>query len=66
MMDDAKLITDPAEKAKAWGEIDKRLTGLAPAVSWVWDKNVELRSANVNGVVDEDTGLWSIAYSSIK
>src|SRR5919197_3749076 len=50
MMNDAKTITDPTERAKTWGEIDKRLTELAPAVDWVWDKTPGIRSKNVNGV----------------
>jgi peptide/nickel transport system substrate-binding protein len=65
-MNKAKLLTDPAERAQAWAEIDKKVTELAPAINWIWDKNPEIRSANVVGVVDEDNGLWSLAHTSIK
>jgi peptide/nickel transport system substrate-binding protein len=66
MMDDSKTITDPAERGKAWGEIDKRLTELAPAVDWVWDKTPGIRSANVNGVSSEFLGQWDLAFTSLK
>jgi peptide/nickel transport system substrate-binding protein len=66
MMDDAKTITDPDERAKAWGEIDKKLTELAPAVNWVWDKQPEIESANVNGVVSKDNAQYDLAFTSLK
>jgi peptide/nickel transport system substrate-binding protein len=65
-MEKAKTITDPAERAKAWAEIDKMVTEQAPAVMWIWDKNANIRSANVAGVIDEDNGLWSLSYTSLK
>jgi peptide/nickel transport system substrate-binding protein len=65
-MEAAKTITDPAERAKAWGEIDKEITALAPAIMWIWDKNGNLRSQNVAGVIDEDLGIWSLAYTGLK
>jgi peptide/nickel transport system substrate-binding protein len=65
-MNRAKLLTDPAERAAAWAEVDKKVTELAPAVNWIWDKNPEIRSENVVGVVDEDNGLWSLPHTSIR
>jgi peptide/nickel transport system substrate-binding protein len=65
-MDKAKLLTDPAERAKAWAEIDKKITSLAPAVNWIWDKTENIESSNVNGVIDEDNALWALAYTSLK
>jgi hypothetical protein len=32
----------------------------------VWDKNPEIRSANVNGVATLNFGLWDIAWTSLK
>ncbi len=66
MMDDAALLTDPAERAEAWAEIDVKITELAPAIMWVWDKQPNIRSENVVGVIDEDNGLWSLAHTSIR
>jgi peptide/nickel transport system substrate-binding protein len=65
-MDKAKLLTDPAERAKAWGEIDKKITELAPAVDWVWDKDPLIRSPNVVGVASQYNGQWDLAFTSVK
>jgi peptide/nickel transport system substrate-binding protein len=65
-MDAAKTLTDPQQIASAWGAIDKKLTALAPAIPWVWDKNANIESKNVQGVIDTDNGLWGLAYTSIK
>jgi peptide/nickel transport system substrate-binding protein len=66
MMDDAKTITEPQERADAWGAIDKKLTELAPAVDWVWDKTPLIRSENVNGASSAFLGQWDLAFTSIK
>jgi peptide/nickel transport system substrate-binding protein len=66
MMEDAKLLTDPEERAQAWAEIDKKLTELAPSVNWVWDKTPLIRSENVNAVASAYNGQWHLAYTSIK
>ena len=65
-MDKAKTITDPSERAKAWGEIDKKLTELAPAVNWVWDKQPEIESSNVNGVIAQDNAQYDLSFTSLK
>jgi peptide/nickel transport system substrate-binding protein len=65
-MDAAALLTDPAERAKAWSEIDKKVTELAPAIMWLWDKTPNIESSNVNGVIDEDNALWALPYTSLK
>jgi peptide/nickel transport system substrate-binding protein len=65
-MDAAKTLTDPKQIAQAWGNIDKKLSALAPALPWVWDKNANIESSNVQGVIDQDNGLWALAYTSIK
>jgi ABC-type transport system substrate-binding protein len=66
MMNDAKLISDPQERADAWAEIDKKLTELAPAVNWVWDKTPLIRSENVNAVPSAFLGQWDLSFTSIK
>jgi peptide/nickel transport system substrate-binding protein len=65
-MNDAKLLTEPEERAQAWADIDKRITELAPAVFWVWDKSPLVRSENVNAVASSFNGQWHLAYTSIK
>jgi peptide/nickel transport system substrate-binding protein len=65
-MNDAKLLTDPAERAKAWAEIDRMVSEQAPTVNWIWDKDTSLQSSNVQGVIDESNGIWDWAHSSLK
>ena len=65
-MDKAKLLTDPKERAQAWGDIDKKLTELAPAIDWIWDKTPLIRSPNVVGVASQDNGQWDLAFTSVK
>ena len=66
MMDDAKTITEPQERADAWAAIDKKLTELAPAIDWVWDKTPLIRSQNVNGASSAFLGQWDLAFTSLK
>jgi peptide/nickel transport system substrate-binding protein len=65
-MNDAKLLTDPAERAKAWAEIDRMVSEQAPTVNWIWDKDTSLQSSNVLGVIDESNGIWDWAHTSLK
>src|SRR5262249_31767990 len=44
---DASLLTDPAQRARAWAEVDAEITRLAAAIPWLWAKQANLRSANV-------------------
>jgi peptide/nickel transport system substrate-binding protein len=66
MMNDAKTITDPQERADAWAAIDKKLTELAPAIDWVWDKTPLIRSENVNAAASAFLGQWDLAFTSLK
>jgi peptide/nickel transport system substrate-binding protein len=65
-MNKAELLIDPAERAKAWAEIDKKITEQAPAINWIWDKSEQIESSNVNGVIDEINAVWALAYTSLK
>jgi peptide/nickel transport system substrate-binding protein len=64
-MDEAKLINDPAERAQAWGDIDTMITEQAPAIPWVWDYGANLRSENVNGVVNKFNSSWDLNFTSL-
>ena len=65
-MDEAALLTDPAERAQAWARIDRMITEQAPVVSGIWDKQPLLRSADVNGVASEFNSQWDLAWTSLK
>ena len=65
-MDEAEVLNDPAERNKAWGEIDKAITEQAPGILWLWDKQPMLRSEDVNGVVNQANAAWDLTFTSIK
>ncbi len=65
-MDKAEELAKPDERATAWANIDKMISEQAPAIPYVWDKNPEIRSANVNGVASLNFGLWDISWTSLK
>jgi peptide/nickel transport system substrate-binding protein len=64
-MEKAKQITDPEARAKAWGEIDRMVTETAAAVPWVWDKQANIRSKNVNAKVWAFNASWDLTETSI-
>jgi peptide/nickel transport system substrate-binding protein len=66
-IDDARLITDVDESAKAWGEVDKEVTDQSYFIVWLWDNNVGLESTNMNGVSSKfNSGAFDFAFSSLK
>jgi peptide/nickel transport system substrate-binding protein len=64
-IDQAVTITDEKQRAATWGKIDDQIMAQAPAVPWVWDNDVLVRSANVLGVANLFNGEWDLAYTSI-
>jgi peptide/nickel transport system substrate-binding protein len=62
----AEVINEPAERNRAWGAIDKKVTGEAPGIPWLWDKQPILHSKDVNGVVNRAHATWDLSYSSLK
>ncbi|HEX6712887.1 MAG TPA: ABC transporter substrate-binding protein [Thermoleophilaceae bacterium] len=66
MMDDARTLTDQAERDKAWAAIDDKITAGAYVVMWIWDNDVTLRSKNVNGVQSKFNASWDVTYTSLK
>ena len=45
----------PTSARQTWADIDKQVTGQAPAIPWIWDKQPIIQSANVNGVITRST-----------
>jgi peptide/nickel transport system substrate-binding protein len=66
MMDKAEVVNDPAQRNKAWGEVDKAVTDAAPGIPWLWDKQPVLHSKDVNGVINQNLATWDFTASSIK
>jgi peptide/nickel transport system substrate-binding protein len=65
-MDKAEVVNDPEARARAWGEVDRAVTALAPGVPWLWDKQPVLRSDDVNGVINVAQATWDLAYTSMR
>ena len=65
-MDKAEVVNDPTQRLKAWGDVDKTITGLAPGVAWLWDKQPMLESKDVNGVVNVANASWDLTFTSLK
>ena len=65
-MRQAELLTDPSERAHAWGEIDRQVTGLAPAVPWLWDNGIVLASDDVRMAVNPASGLPDLAHVALR
>jgi len=63
----AKQITDPADAAKAWADLDKEVTNQVYFIPWLWDNNIGLQSSNMDGVSSKfNSGAWDYAFSSFK
>ena len=65
-MTKAELLTDPAERATEWAEIDKLVTAQAPTIPYQWEKAPFLQSKDVNGVVNEFNNMYDFAFTSLK
>jgi peptide/nickel transport system substrate-binding protein len=65
-MDKAEAIVGADDRAKAWADIDKAVTGTAVGVPWIWDNNIDFRSKNVKAVIHVENGAWDFTYTSIK
>jgi peptide/nickel transport system substrate-binding protein len=65
-MDQADPITNAAQRAAAFGRIDRMITEQVPGVPWLWDRTLGIRSKDVNGVINAFNASWDISYSSLK
>jgi peptide/nickel transport system substrate-binding protein len=62
----ARLIVDPAQRAKAWGAVDRMVTGQAAAVPLSWDRFPLVRSKDVVGVVAKHLAQWDPTFTSLR
>jgi peptide/nickel transport system substrate-binding protein len=65
-IDDAKLVTDPTERAKAWADVNHAITELAPAIPYMWDYQSLAVSPNVRGVQNGYSTIWDLNFSSLR
>ena len=57
---------DVNARNKAYADIDKMVVEGAPGAPYVWDNQANVRSADVNGVINDFNATWDLAYTSLK
>jgi peptide/nickel transport system substrate-binding protein len=65
-MERAARLSDPEQRARAWGEIDRLVTARAPAIPWLWDRQPNIQSRNVQGVIAQWNASWDLSFTSLK
>jgi peptide/nickel transport system substrate-binding protein len=65
-LDKANTLTDPNARADAYGAIDKQITATAAAIPWFWDKQANIESKNVKGVIAKWNASWDLSFTSVK
>jgi len=65
-IDDAKLVVDPAERAKAWAKVNHDIMAQAPSIPYMWDYQAVVCSPNVRGVQSGYSTTWDWNFMSLK
>jgi peptide/nickel transport system substrate-binding protein len=65
-MNKAATLKDVGARAKAWGAIDKQIVATAPGVPFVWDRQPDAESKNVDGVVNDFLSVYDLSFSGLK
>jgi peptide/nickel transport system substrate-binding protein len=65
-MKKAETLAAPAERAAAWGEIDKQVMAQAPAVPGTWLNQPVVRSQDVVGVVNPVLTGFDLTFTSLR
>jgi peptide/nickel transport system substrate-binding protein len=65
-IDDAKLVTDPAERAQAWADVNHDIMAQAPSIPYMWDYQSIAASPNVRGVQNGYSTTWDWNFTSIR
>ena len=61
-----EVIVDQAQRAKAWAQVDRMVTGTAAAIPWMWDKPPLVKSTDVQAVVNKSNAAWDVSYTGLK
>jgi peptide/nickel transport system substrate-binding protein len=65
-MTKAETVIDPADRARAWADIDRMITEQAPSVPWSWDRTPLIRSEDVDGVASLMNDGWDYSFTSLR
>ena len=62
----AKLVTEPAERAQAWADVNHDIMAQAPSIPYMWDYQAVVASPNVRGVQNGYSTTWDLNFTSIR
>jgi peptide/nickel transport system substrate-binding protein len=65
-IDAAKLVVDPAARAKAWAKVNHDIMAQAPSIPYMWDYQAVVASPNVRGVQSGYSTTWDWDFTSIR
>jgi peptide/nickel transport system substrate-binding protein len=65
-IDDAKLLTDPAERAQGWADVNKMIMDQASTIPYMWDYQAVAISPNMRGVQNQYSTTWDWTFTSVK
>ena len=65
-IDEAKLVTEPAERAQAWADVNHDIMAQAPTIPYMWDYQHIAASPNVRGVQNGYSTIWDLNFTSIR
>jgi peptide/nickel transport system substrate-binding protein len=65
-LDAAKPVTDTATRTTDYANVDKMVTEQAAVVPWIWDKQANISSSDVQGVIAKWNAQWDLSYTFIK
>jgi len=66
LMEKAKLVTDPAERADAWAGVNKAIMEQASVIPYMWDYQTLVTSPNVRGVQNGYSTTWDWSFTSLR
>jgi peptide/nickel transport system substrate-binding protein len=65
-INEAKLVTDPDERATAWAAVNKAIMEQAPTIPYMWDYQTVVASPNVRGVQSGYSTTWDWNFTSLR
>jgi peptide/nickel transport system substrate-binding protein len=66
LMGKASTTTGAADRAARWADADRGVTALAPGVPVVWNRDPNMRSQDVKGVLDRELAAWDLSFTSLR
>jgi peptide/nickel transport system substrate-binding protein len=62
----AKATVEPAARARAWAEANKRIVAQAAAIPYMWDYQASVVSPDVRGVQSGYSTVWDWNFTSLR